>query len=186
MIAVKHTPVRPVPRQHLSAESLAGATMAVDVDADALTPEQKEVLSNFTHAGGMLLTGPPGWKDQRPPGDQITLDKAELERLNDIWRDVNSMVGRRNMGVRLFNVSSMLSNLLASARRQNGRGPPGELFGLPGGERRGAFSGRVQARDAHHAGRRRKIPGSIPNRRRRGRGHRQSPGLRHHQAGAIE
>ena len=115
MIAVKHTPVRPVPRQHLSAESLAGATMAVDVDADALTPEQKEVLSNFTRGGGMLLTGPPGWKDQSPPGDQITLDKAELERLNDIWRDVNSMVGRRNMGVRLFNVSSMLSNLLASA-----------------------------------------------------------------------
>ena len=115
MIAVKHTPVRPIPRQHLSAESLAGATMAVNVDADALTPEQKEVLSNFTHAGGMLLTGPPGWKDSSPPGGQITLDKAELERLNDIWRDVNSMVGRRNMGVRLFNVSSMLSNLLASA-----------------------------------------------------------------------
>src|ERR1017187_2382524 len=115
MIAVKHTPVRPIPRQHLSAESLAGATMAVNMDAEALTPEQKEVLSNFTHSGGMLLTGPPGWKDQRPQGDQITLDKAELERLNDIWRDVNSMVGRRNMGVRLFNVSSMLSNLLASA-----------------------------------------------------------------------
>src|SRR5664279_5993855 len=62
----------------------------------------------------MLLTGPPGWKDQSPQGDQITLDKAELERLNDIWRDVNSMVGRRNLGVRLFNVSSMLSNLLIS------------------------------------------------------------------------
>jgi hypothetical protein len=115
MIAVKHTPVRPVPRQHLSAESLAGATMAVNVDADALTPEQKEVLRNFTRSGGMLLTGPPGWKDQSPLGDKITLDKAELERLNDIWRDVNSMVGRRNMGVRLFNVSSMLSNLLVSA-----------------------------------------------------------------------
>ena len=38
---------------------------------------------------------------------------------------------------------------------------------------------------AHHAGKRRKIPGSIPNRGRRGRGPRQSPGLRHHQAGAI-
>jgi hypothetical protein len=115
MIAVKHTPVRPVPRQHLSAQSLAGATMAVNVDADALTADQKEVLSNFTHSGGMLLTGPPGWKDQSPQGDRITLDKAELDRLNDIWRDVNSMVGRRNMGVRLFNVSSMLSNLLATA-----------------------------------------------------------------------
>ena len=50
----------------------------------------------------MLLTGPPGWKDSSPQGDKITLDKAELERLNDIWRDVNSMVGRRNMGVRLL------------------------------------------------------------------------------------
>ena len=114
MIAVKHTPVRPVPRQHLSAEALAGATMAVNVDADALTPEQKAVLLNFTRSGGMLLTGPPGWKDQSPQGDKITLDQADIERLNDIWRDVNSMVGRRNMGVRLFNVSSMLSNLLAA------------------------------------------------------------------------
>jgi hypothetical protein len=114
MIAVKHTPVRPVPRQHLTADALKGATMAVNVDADALTPEQKEVLRSFTRGGGMLLTGPPGWKDSNPGEGRITLEKAELERLNDIWRDVNSMVGRRNLGVRLFNVSSMLSNVLAS------------------------------------------------------------------------
>ena len=115
MIAVKHTPVRPVPREHLSADALKGASMAVNVDADALTPEQKEILRNFTRSGGMLLTGPPGWKDSSPQGDRITLDPKELERLNDIWRDVNSMVGRRNLGVRLFNVSSMLSNVLISA-----------------------------------------------------------------------
>ena len=46
---------------------------------------------------------------------RITLDKDQLERLNDIWRDVNSIVGRRNLGVRLFNVSTMLSNVVASA-----------------------------------------------------------------------
>lgn len=115
MIAVKHTPVRPIPRQHLTPDALKGASMAVDVDADALTPEQKEVLRGFTRGGGTLLTGPPGWKDQSPNGDKITLDKAELDRLNDIWHDVNSMVGRQNLGVRLFNVSSMLSNVLASA-----------------------------------------------------------------------
>jgi hypothetical protein len=114
MIAVKHTPVRPIARQQLSPKALDGATMAVNVDADALTPEQKEVLRGFTRGGGTLLTGPPGWKDPTPAGGQITLEKAELERLNDIWHDVNSMVGRRNMGVRLFNVSSMLSNYLAS------------------------------------------------------------------------
>ena len=68
MIAVKHTPVRPVPRQHLTSESLAGASMAVDVDAESLTPEQKEILRNFTRAGGTLLTGPPGWKDEAATG----------------------------------------------------------------------------------------------------------------------
>ena len=114
MIAVKHTPVRPIPRQQLSAEALSGATMAVNVDAAALTPEQKEILRGFTRGGGTLLTGPPGWKDPTAAAGSITLEKAELERLNDIWRDVNSMIGRRNMGVRLFNVSSMLSNYLAA------------------------------------------------------------------------
>jgi hypothetical protein len=115
MIAVKHTPVRPIPRQHLSTEALAGASMAVDVDAESLTPEQKEILRNFTRGGGTLLTGPPGWKDEGPTAGGITLDKAQLERLNDIWRDVNSIVGRRNLGVRLFNVSTMLSNVVTSA-----------------------------------------------------------------------
>ena len=114
MIAVKHTPVRPIARQQLSAAALSGATMAVNVDAAALTPEQKEILRNFTRGGGTLLTGPPGWKDPTPGAGKITLEKEELERLNDIWHDVNSMIGRRNMGVRLFNVASMLSNYLAA------------------------------------------------------------------------
>ena len=62
-----------------------------------------------------MLTSPTRFKDERPPGDSITLSKAELERFNDIWHDVNSLVGRQNLGVRLFNVSSMLSNVLSSA-----------------------------------------------------------------------
>jgi hypothetical protein len=115
MIAVKHAPVRPIPNQRLTPEALQGATMAVNVDGDSLTAEQKEVLRAFTRSGGTLLTGPPGWQDRSPSGDRITLEKAELERLNDIWREVNSMVGRRNLGVRLFNVSSMLSNALVSS-----------------------------------------------------------------------
>lgn len=115
MIAVKHTPVRPVPLQHLTSESLAGTSMAVDVDAASLTPEQKQILRNFTRAGGTLLTGPPGWKDEAATGNSITLSKDQLARLDDIWRDVNSIVGRRNLGVRLFNVSTMLSNVVASA-----------------------------------------------------------------------
>jgi hypothetical protein len=114
MIAVKHTPVRPIPRERLSSDSLAGASMAVDVDAESLTPEQKQILRNFARGGGTVLTGPPGWKDEGASGTGITLTKEQLERLNDIWRDMNSIVGRRNLGVRLFNVSTMLSNAVAS------------------------------------------------------------------------
>jgi hypothetical protein len=114
MIAVKHTPVEPVPTAHLSADSLRDATMAVNVEGDSLTPEQRRILLDFAHAGGTLLTAPPGWKDENPGGDKITLDKAELDRLGEIWKEVNSLIGHKNLGVRLFNVSSMLSNVLAS------------------------------------------------------------------------
>jgi hypothetical protein len=114
MIAVKHTPVRPIPVRDLRPGSLKDASLAVNLDAGAMTPEEQAVLRDFTRSGGTLLTGPPGWTDEAPTGDKITLDKRELERLNDIWREVNSMVGRRNLGVRLFNAASMLSNFLIS------------------------------------------------------------------------
>ncbi|HTP34989.1 MAG TPA: hypothetical protein VMJ75_22590 [Candidatus Acidoferrales bacterium] len=114
MIATKHTPVRPVPSERLTPEALAGATMAVNIAGDSLNPEQKEVLRGFARGGGTLLNGPPGWKDPAPAGGAITLEKPELERLGDMWRDVNGMIGRRNLGVRLFNVASMLSNYVSA------------------------------------------------------------------------
>ena len=115
MIAAKHTPARAIPGQRLTAESLRGANMAVNVDPDGLTAGQRQVLKDFTRAGGTLLTAPPGWKGQSALGpDQITLNAAELDRLNDIWHDVQTMIGRKNLGARLFNVSSMLSNVLAT------------------------------------------------------------------------
>jgi len=115
MIAAKHTPLRAIPGQRLTTDALQGASMAVDVDAASLTPEQREMLKNFARAGGTVLTAPPGWKGQSAlQPDQITLDKAELDRLNDIWHDVQTMTGRKNLGARLFNVASMLSNVLST------------------------------------------------------------------------
>jgi hypothetical protein len=115
MIAAKHTPMRAIPGQRLTPDALQGASMAVDVDAGSLTPAQREILKNFARAGGTVLTAPAGWKGQSAlQPDQITLDKAELDRLNDIWHDVQTMTGRKNLGARLFNVSSMLSNVLTT------------------------------------------------------------------------
>lgn len=114
MIGVKHTPVRPVPRWKLAGEALKGSRMAVNVDPQSLSAEQKEVLRDFARGGGTLLSGPPGWRFPATRKDQVTLGKDDLETLDDIWKGVNSLVGRTNLGVRLFNVASMLSNLLAS------------------------------------------------------------------------
>jgi len=115
MIGARHTPVILVPPERLRPEMLSGTAMAVDVDAASLTPEQREVLKAYTRAGGTLLTGPADWKESAATkSDQITLDDKQTKRLDDIWHDINSMIGRGNLGVRLFNVSSMLSNLLVS------------------------------------------------------------------------
>ncbi|MEZ5400767.1 MAG: hypothetical protein R2729_13930 [Bryobacteraceae bacterium] len=114
MISVKHTPVRAVPAAKLTGdEAMRGATMAVNVDPAATTPQQKEILRRFTRAGGTLLTAPPGWKFPAQRDDQITLDKDDVHTIDQIWREINNMTGRRNLGARLFNVSTMLSSLSA-------------------------------------------------------------------------
>lgn len=112
MITVKHTPVRPVPFKAVAPEAFDQARMAVNVDPPALNPAQQKVLKDFTRAGGTVLTAPPGWRMPEPRPDQITTDAEEVKKLDQIWKEVNAMTGRRNLGVRLFNVSSMLSNML--------------------------------------------------------------------------
>jgi len=115
MMATKHTPVTPIPARTLDGKSLLHSKMAVNVDPELLSANQKEALKAFTHAGGTLLTGPPGWRFPSLKPDQITLDKKDLETLDSIWKELNSVTGRENLGARLFNVGSMLSNLLESA-----------------------------------------------------------------------
>jgi hypothetical protein len=111
MIAVKHTPIRPVPLRKLAAKNLDGAKMAVNVDPSSTKEEGRQILRGFTRGGGALLTAPPGWKMPTPGAGQITLAKEDIDKLDQIWKEVNTMTGRRNLGARLFNVSSMLSTL---------------------------------------------------------------------------
>lgn len=114
MLVTRHLPVRPVPAPKLTAEALAEAGWVVNVDPEALSPAQKEVLRNFTRAGGTLLNAPPGWKLPAPQPGQIALGDKELAQIDEIWKGMNSMIGRTNMGVRLFNVAGMISSLLGS------------------------------------------------------------------------
>lgn len=114
MLVTRHLPVRPVPVAKLTADALEGAKWAVNVDPESLSSAQKEILRNFSRSGGTLLNGPPGWKFPAPKQGQITLDDKELAQIDDIWKGMNSMIGRANLGARLFNVAGMLSSLRGS------------------------------------------------------------------------
>jgi hypothetical protein len=114
MIAVKHTPVRTVPTRKLSETAMEGAQMAVNVSPSSLTDSQREALRTFARKGGTMLSGPASWKFPSPKPGEITLSDEDVKTLDEIWREVNNMTGRRNLGARLFNVSSMLSNMIES------------------------------------------------------------------------
>jgi hypothetical protein len=114
MIGVKHTPVRPVPTRFISPDAFSGARMAVNVDPPSLNAEQQQALRGFTRSGGTVLTAPPGWRMPEPEPGQVTLGDKDVEKLDQIWKEVNSMTGRRNLGARLFNVSSILSSMTAA------------------------------------------------------------------------
>ncbi|MCP5111410.1 MAG: hypothetical protein GY953_11305, partial [bacterium] len=107
MIAARHTPLRSIPAEKLDPNAMEGAVMAVNVSPASTTAKQKEILLDFTRGGATLLTGPPGWEFPPIAAGQVTMDEKHVEKLDDIWHGVNSMTGRQNLGVRLFNVASM-------------------------------------------------------------------------------
>jgi hypothetical protein len=111
MIIAKNTPVRPVPAERLAPDALQDARMAVNMEPGALAPAQREIIESFVRSGGTLFGPPPGWKP--PPADAIILSDAEQSSLDNVLQGLQSMIGRNNLGVRVFNASSMRSNLLA-------------------------------------------------------------------------
>jgi hypothetical protein len=115
MMATKHLPARLVPSEFLTAEAVRGVTVTLNLDSSELTATQQKTLRDFTRAGGTLLTVPPIGQNAGPMGDRFTPNKAEYEQVNSLWHELNSTLERRHYGVSLFNVSSVLSNVLASA-----------------------------------------------------------------------
>jgi hypothetical protein len=114
MIATRHTPIRVETPERLTPSALAGTTLALNTEPESLTPAQQQTLLEWRRKGGTLLTAPSGWRDSLPADlTDAKLSDEQLKRLDDMWRDVSNMIGRRNLGVRLFNVSSMLSSFRA-------------------------------------------------------------------------
>ena len=80
------------------------------------------------------------------------------------------MIGRRNMGVRLFNVSSMLSNYLASPDGKSAIVHLVNYSDYPVENVTMHYLGEFQARHADHSRRGRQAAGNLQDRRRMGCG----------------
>jgi hypothetical protein len=113
MLTARHTPLRTLPPPELTAQAIDGSSVALSIDPPALSDDQNTVLKDFARGGGMLLKAPPGWDIQQESG-QVAVAEKDVEVLDDIWHGVNMTIGRENLGVRLFNVASMRSELVAA------------------------------------------------------------------------
>jgi len=106
MMAAKHVPVVAVPFER---------NTAVPPGAQVVVNPENKVLSA---AGNTIVDGPPLLNKPPPGEDEFVFDPTD-SRVDTIWQKVSAVIGRQNMGARLFNVASMLSNVLeARGQRQ--------------------------------------------------------------------
>lgn len=59
----------------------------------------------------MVINGPPQWKLTLPPPEAITFTDDQIAQLDEVWKEINRVIGRENFAVRLFGAPAMLSNL---------------------------------------------------------------------------
>ena len=119
MLAAKHLPIVAVPISKIATSpALRNASVAVETDPSLVGAAERKVLESFSAGGGKLVLGPAPTRALERPEDVFTYDPADA-RVATIWELVDEAVGTRNLGVRLFNVASMLANVLATrAQRQ--------------------------------------------------------------------
>jgi hypothetical protein len=114
MLSVQHTAVRAVPTRRLSAKTLQGARVVLNVDAEAMDAQQKQDLQSFKESGGVLVNAPRGWRFPPISPDQTVPNRSQIDHMQPIWEPTYNATARKNFGIRTFNTSSVLFHLLAA------------------------------------------------------------------------
>lgn len=118
MIGSRHTPARIVPPAKISPDRLKGARIAINVEPAALPDPARNGLRQFATSGGRVVSNPDDFRFPRAEGyllDLNKLPKAELDRFEFLWRSLLATTRGENLGIRLFNVASILSALVSDA-----------------------------------------------------------------------
>jgi hypothetical protein len=119
MLTVQHTAVRPILTRRLSPESLHGARVVLNVDAESINAQQKQSLDEFIASGGVLVNPPRGWSFPKTSEKQLVPDRRQMNQIQGIWEVTYNATARKNFGARTFNTSSVLYNLLATAEAKS-------------------------------------------------------------------
>jgi hypothetical protein len=114
MLAPKHIPARVATPRQIAATPPAGVSVLLNIDPGSLSPAELDAVRDVARRGATVLSGPPGWRVALPPENEFRFDQAQSAKLDEMWREINSVVGRRNFGARVFGGPGMLSNLKRS------------------------------------------------------------------------
>ena len=114
MLTAKHIPVVDVPASKAAtAGALKNSAVAVETDPSRLDAAEKKSIEAAGSDGSKVVAGPDSAKPLDRPEDVFVYDPADTGVVT-MWQQVDAAIGRRNVGVKLFNVAGMLSNLLAA------------------------------------------------------------------------
>lgn len=112
MMAAKHVPAFPLPYGSVSAAALRRARVAVTLEPDALPAQAQPAMKAFADSGKTVVPGVAA--AAAPESDDTFVFNPTDTSVDRTWQKVSAVLGRQNLGARLFNVASMLSNVLAT------------------------------------------------------------------------
>jgi hypothetical protein len=115
MLSVQHTAAKPVPTGTMSAQALHSARVVLNVDADSLKAQQKHDLEAFQAGGGIVIGPPADWHFPKTSPDQTVPSRQQMNQMQPVWEATYNATARKNFGVRTFNTSGVLFNLLATS-----------------------------------------------------------------------
>jgi hypothetical protein len=117
----QRVPLRVIERAQLGASALDGLRAVHAIDLIRPTEHERQVLSAFTESGGLTVAGPSWQQVEIPPNQDFAVipnGRGRVVVFRDEWpepgslaRDLADLLGRDNLGVRLFRAASVLSHV---------------------------------------------------------------------------
>jgi hypothetical protein len=114
-------PLRVIERAQLSSATLEGLQAVQGIDLIQPTELERKILLAFAEKGGLVVVGP-SWTQVKTPKDRdftvLPTGKGRVVVYRDEWPEAGNLakalidlLGRDNLGVRLFRVTSVLSHI---------------------------------------------------------------------------